>query len=239
VRQEHDGHRVERNWTGQHPVDERPGERRNGGRGGSGFCGAIASSASASGSVPGATGVPCATGIGPLPGISSTRYSGSVTSSFRFNMSRFEWVSATGCRFSTSWARWRVGSYWRRRRSSPGRSELMQDAEAERAEREDCPAEPGRQALGGIEDRIAALGPEQLREGDDRGVLLRNGGFGGECVRPVGDAHQHIGDHDDGHKSPRPRELRRGAPKSRRAAPAEMTSTAAKYGLRCTASPAW
>jgi len=60
--------------------------------------------------------------------------------------------------------------------------DLMQDAEAERAEREDCPAEPSRQALGGIEDRVAALSPEQLREGDNGGVRLCNGGFGGERV---------------------------------------------------------
>ncbi len=76
---------------------------------------------------------------------------------------------------------------------------LVQDPEAERAEREDCPAQTGRQALGRIEDRVATLGPEQLCECDDGGVPLRNGGFGGERVRPVEDAHQDIGDDDDGH----------------------------------------
>ena len=89
-----------------------------------------------------------------------------------------------------------------RRRVPLDALQLVDDSEAERAEREDRPSKPGRQALRGIEDRIAALRPEQLREGDDGGVALRDGGFGGERVRPVEDAHQHVGDDDDGHKLP-------------------------------------
>ena len=85
-------------------VEERPGERRNGGRCGSGFRGAIALSFSATDSVPGGTGIPFATGMGRLPGISATRYSGRVTSSVRFKTSKVECARPAGWRFSDSWA---------------------------------------------------------------------------------------------------------------------------------------
>ena len=80
--------------------------------------------------------------------------------------------------------------------------ELVQDSQAVRAECEDRPAEPFRRALGRVVDRVAPLGPEQLREGDHGGALLCDGGLGGECVIPVEDPHQRIGGNDDGHQPP-------------------------------------